>query len=527
MKNAVIYARFSSHRQDEQSIEGQLHVCYDYAAREGLTVVGEYIDRALTGRSDVRPGFQRMIEDSRKKAFQYVLVYKLDRFARNRYDSAVYKHKLKQFGVKVLSAMESIGDNPESIILEAVLEASAEYYSVDLAQKILRGRRESAMKGRFVGGTVPLGYKSHDGALSVDEAVAPHITWAFQAYADGTPKKEIIAELNRRGLRNRRGDPCTQSTLTRVFRSEKYVGVLEQDGIRIEGGCPALVERDVFDRVQKRLDLMRHAGAKNKAEVEYLLTGKLYCGHCGNAMVGVSGTGSSGRTWCYYQCKGRRGHACTKKHERRDLLERYIVEKTKTYILAPDRIRQIAESVVAEYDREFGDSPVAELEKRIAWLNRELEKLALASVDMPKALRQPLFDKAERYDAERQDLEIDLAKLRIAHNIRITAEEIEAWLRSFCDGDPEDEDYRRRMIDTFIQKVYVFDDRLAIYYNVRGGEDVTYTDMQDSFADAELPDGDDVCISGEMDHHLHQYPNPVIVYIKHTFGLLVWRGEDE
>ena len=102
---------------------------------------------------------------------------------------------------------------------------------------------------------------------------------------------------------------------------------------------------------------------------------------------------------------------------------------------------------MAEYDREFGDSPVAELEKRIAWLNRELEKLALASVDMPKALRQPLFDKAERYDAERQDLEIDLAKLRIAHNIRITAEEIEAWLRSFCEGDPEDEDYRRRMID--------------------------------------------------------------------------------
>ncbi len=135
MKNAVIYARFSSHAQNEQSIEGQLRICYEYAKREGLSVIEEYIDRALTGRSDDRPDFQRMISDARKKAFQYVIVYKLDRFTRNRYDSAIYKHKLKQCGVKVLSAMENIGDNPESIILEAVLEASAEYYSVDLSKK--------------------------------------------------------------------------------------------------------------------------------------------------------------------------------------------------------------------------------------------------------------------------------------------------------------------------------------------------------------------------------------------------------
>ena len=127
-RNAVIYARYSSHSQTEQSIEGQLRVCHEYAQREGFTIVGEYIDRAISGKTDDRPDFQRMISDSRKRAFQYVIVYKLDRFARNRYDSAVYKHKLKQNGVKVVSAMENIGDNPESIILEAVLEASAEYY---------------------------------------------------------------------------------------------------------------------------------------------------------------------------------------------------------------------------------------------------------------------------------------------------------------------------------------------------------------------------------------------------------------
>ena len=175
MKNAVIYARYSSHRQDEQSIEGQLHVCHEYAKRQGFTVVGEYIDRAISGRSDDRPQFQQMIDDSRKKAWQYVIVYKLDRFARNRYDSAIYKHKLKQNGVKLLSAMEQIGDNPESIILEAVLEASAEYYSLELAQKVRRGRRESAAKGKFVGGGVPLGYRSENGYLVLDESRAPYV----------------------------------------------------------------------------------------------------------------------------------------------------------------------------------------------------------------------------------------------------------------------------------------------------------------------------------------------------------------
>lgn len=171
-RNAVIYARYSSHSQTEQSIEGQLRVCHEYARREGFTIVGEYIDRAISGRTDDRPDFQRMISDSRKRAFQYVIVYKLDRFARNRYDSAVYKHKLKQNGVKVVSAMENIGDNPESIILEAVLEASAEYYSLELAQKIKRGMRESALKGQFCGGGIPFGYKSA-GGLSLTKQKPP------------------------------------------------------------------------------------------------------------------------------------------------------------------------------------------------------------------------------------------------------------------------------------------------------------------------------------------------------------------
>ena len=170
MKNAVIYARYSSTNQNEQSIDGQLRECRAFAEREGYTVIETYVDRALTGRNDNRPDFQRMIIDAKKRQFQYVIVYKLDRFARNRYDSAIYKHKLKQCGVKVISATENISDNPEGVILEAVLEASAEYYSLELSQKIKRGYRESMMKGNYIGGSVPLGYKVVNKKLVIDEA---------------------------------------------------------------------------------------------------------------------------------------------------------------------------------------------------------------------------------------------------------------------------------------------------------------------------------------------------------------------
>ena len=122
--NVVIYARYSSDRQTEQSIEGQLKECYEYARRNGYTVVGEYIDRAISGTTDHRPEFLRMIADGDKKLFQAVLVYQLDRFARNRYDSATYKAKLKKNGIRVLSARENISDDASGVLMEAVLDTA-------------------------------------------------------------------------------------------------------------------------------------------------------------------------------------------------------------------------------------------------------------------------------------------------------------------------------------------------------------------------------------------------------------------
>ena len=480
-RNAVIYARYSSHNQTEQSIEGQLRVCHEYAKREGYNVVGEYIDRAISGRTDGRPDFQRMIDDSRKGAFLYVIVYRLDRFTRNRYDSAIYKHKLKKNGVKVLSAMENIGDNPESVILEAVLEASAEYYSLELAQKVKRGMRESAMKGNSCGGVAPLGYKSDGKRLVIDETKAPYVKKAFEDYAAGIPKRQIINELNAAGLRNRNGKPYGNTALQVALQNEKYIGVVRWGDIVAEDACPALVDRETFDKVQARIKQNKRQAGKNKAKVEYLLTGKVFCGYCGETVTGVSGRGRHGDMHYYYCCHGRRTRSgCRKQHEKKDFLEWYVVEQTVQYVLTPERMQIIAAAVVAEYNKEFDSSKIKELEKQIARLDRELNSLVDTLIDVPKSARPRIYEKMETKEAQKADLEIDLSKLRIASKIRHTEEEIIAWLKMFCQGDLFDMEFRQRIIDTFINSIYIYDDKIVIFYNIRGGKQISYIDMLDA-----------------------------------------------
>ena len=206
--NVVIYARYSSHSQTEQSIEGQLHTCYEYAKNNGYLVVGEYIDRAQSGTTDSRAEFQRMIADSDKHTFEGVLVYQLDRFARNRYDSAINKAKLKKNGVRVISARENISDDASGILVEGVLESMAEYYSAELSQKIRRGMEINAQKCLANGSNPGLGYKvDSERRYYVDEEEAKIVREIFERYASGETVADIIRDLNRRKLTTSLGKP--------------------------------------------------------------------------------------------------------------------------------------------------------------------------------------------------------------------------------------------------------------------------------------------------------------------------------
>jgi hypothetical protein len=334
-----------------------------------------------------------------------------------------------------------------------------------------------------------------------DPLTAPTVKWALEAYADGTPKKEIIEEITRRGLKNRNGKPFAASGLQNIFKNEKYFGVLEQYGVRIEGGCPAMITQETFDIIQNRLKVNAHRGAKNKAENEYLLSGKVFCGLCGSPMQGVSGTGKLGTTYNYYQCFKRRRHECPKKHEKKGFLEWYVVEQTRDFVLTPERMERIAKGVIAEYQKEFDGAAVKKLESEINALYRKIKKITEIIIDLPKESAKSFIDELNILSAQKADMEIDLQKLKIASGIQYSEDDIKGWLKNFTIGDLLDPEFQRRLIDVFVNSVYVFDDKIVIYYNVHGAKQVSYLEMIDDVSTFLSDTGaDGVCISNGTGH---------------------------
>jgi DNA invertase Pin-like site-specific DNA recombinase len=274
-KRAVIYARYSSDKQTEQSIEGQVKVCREFADKMKISIIGEYIDRAMTGTNDNRPEFQRMLADSKNGLFNMILVYKLDRFSRDKYESVVHKRNLKNNGVKVQSATEMISDSPEGILLESVIEGYNQFYSAELSQKIKRGNRMNIEKGLWTGGNLTYGYKVIDKKVHIDEPKAEIVRKIFTNYANGKTKQEICKELNAMGIKTGAGLIWRVNSLQTVFMSnKKYTGIVEKQGEIFDNIYPRIIDNITFDRVQTMLAKKKKLSAKGKAKVEYELTGK-------------------------------------------------------------------------------------------------------------------------------------------------------------------------------------------------------------------------------------------------------------
>ena len=461
--DVVLYMRYSSDRQTEQSIEGQQRVCMEFCKRSGHNVVGKYVDRATSAFKDTekRTEFNRMIKDSDKQMWQGVVVYKLDRFARNRYDSATYKARLKKNGIKVISATENISDNPEGVILEAVLEGMAEFYSKELSQKISRGMRESAYKCHSIGGHIPLGYKIVEKKLVIDEPNAQIVREAFDLYANGATVAEICEKFNNQGYRTAKGAKFNKNSFKSMFRNEKYVGVYTYKEIRIEDGVPAIVDKNTFDIVQKRLKKNGEAPSRGKAKVDYILAQKLFCGHCGATMVGDSGTSRTGEVHNYYTCSNRkRFHSCDKKSIRKEVIERIVAEDAFA-LFTPERIEWIADMAIKGNQEDLENDEVIpalraeikELDKGISNLLKLVERGAESDT---LATRLTDLEKQKR-DAER--------RLMVAEDdyIILDRDLIIRWLSQFLDGDIEDEEFRRQIIDLLVNSVTVWDEPDGYY----------------------------------------------------------------
>ena len=247
---AVIYARYSSDSQCEESIEGQIRDCTAFAEKNGITILRHYIDRAYSAKTDNRSEFQSMIKDSGKRLFDMVIVWKLDRFARNRYDSARYKATLKKNGVKVVSATEVISEGAEGIILESVLECYAEYYSADLSEKVVRGMTDDALKCKFNGGTLPIGYViDAEQHFQIDPLTAPFVLETFKRYDSGETISSIMNWLNEQGLINTRGQKMTFNSVGHMLHNRRYIGEFQYRDVIVPDGIPVIVPQDLFDRV--------------------------------------------------------------------------------------------------------------------------------------------------------------------------------------------------------------------------------------------------------------------------------------
>ena len=366
---AVIYARYSSDSQREESIEGQIRECTEYAEKNGITILRHYIDRAFSAKTDNRPEFQNMICDSGKKLFDLVIVWKLDRFARNRYDSARYKAALKKNGIKVVSATEVISEGAEDIILESVLEGYAEYYSADLSEKVVRGMTDNALKCKFNGGTVSMGYViDEEQHFQIDPLTAPFVRESFERYADGASMTEIRDWLNKNHVTNTLGKSLTYNSVNHLLANRRYMGEFRYRDIVTPDGIPAIVPKDLFDRVQERLAKNKKAPARTKAEDEYLLTTKIFCGYCGAYLCGESGTGRNGTIHRYYKCVSvkKRRTECHKKPVKKSWIEDLVIRETMGVIMDDARVAAIVSKVMELQAQESSSLPLYERQLREA-----------------------------------------------------------------------------------------------------------------------------------------------------------------
>lgn len=474
--NIIIYARYSSHSQNETSIEGQLKVCREFASRNGYVIVGEYIDRALTGTLDKRPEFQRMVADSSKKFFQAVLVYQLDRFARNRYDSAIYKARLKKNGVRVLSAKENITDDASGVLMEAVLEGMAEYYSCELSQKVKRGLTIKAEKGLYNGGHIYLGYKVNpDNTYALDDNNAVIVRKIFEMYASGNTIFSINTCLKDNLQLKTKEGKFRNNYINRLLKNKRYTGVYIYKDIEIPGGMPRIISDELFNKVQMIMETNKKAPARTRATEEYLLTTKLFCGHCKDMMSGVGGTSKTGKVYHYYACNTAKKKLCNKKQVGKKYIEDKAVNKCRE-ILTDENIAKIASAVstVCEKDRENSDV------KRLQKLHKDNERKqanltqAVAECEI-EAVRKGLYVELNNLNTMRAELEKQIA-IEEAGLVKLTSPQIKFFLTHIRDGNADDIKYRKTLVTVLINAIYLYDDKITFILNV-GDKPVEITEQ--------------------------------------------------
>lgn len=456
MKKAVIYARYSSDSQTEQSIDGQLRVCNDYARNNDIVILDTYIDRAMTGTNDNRPDFQKMIKDSSKKEWEYVLVYKFDRFSRNKYETAMHKKTLKDNGVKVISAMEYIPDSPEAIILESMLEGYAEYYSAELSQKVRRGMNETRRKGNFTGGIIIYGYKVENHKVVIDEEKAEVIRFIFEQYANDVYVKDIIKALTEKGIFNK-GKPFAKNTIYNILKNEKYAGIYRYKDEIFDNIYPAIVPQEIYQKVRKKTDSNKYG--TRSVEVVYLLRHKIKCGYCGSPISAECGTAKNGETKRYYKCLGRKhNNGCKKTMVRKEVLEQYVIDNVIAEMSKPEIVNYITDKLLElqELNSE-SNATLKQLVKEQRQTENAINNIMTAIEN--GGTSNTAMKRLRELESQKEELEKQICIERAKSTFKLSRQDILDFYKQALEKEP------RMLINYLVKEIQLFDDKMVIIYN--------------------------------------------------------------
>ncbi len=464
MKTAVIYARYSSNSQTDQSIEGQLTVCQKYALDNGLHIVETYIDRAMTGTNDNRAAFQQMLADSEKNTkWEIVLVYALDRFGRNATEVAVNKQRLKKNGKTLISATQRTSvnidgsRNLDGILLENVYIGIAEYYSAELSEKILRGQKENRKKGFHCGGQIAYGYRSVDRKLHIIEEEAEAVRFIFDQYGHGVTVAKIIEQLTEKGYMHD-GAPFKPSCIYSILRNKNYAGVYEYKGELFTDIYPQIITVEAFEKVRARIDSNK-TGSRSVQTV-YLLRGKLRCGYCGQPISAESGTSRTREKKFYYKCHGRKKYknGCTKTTIKKELLEEFVVEFIIGELKRCENIESAVNTIMSLQEKYLRDNPTLNI------LKKEKKQIDTALNNLMRAIEQGIISNTTTKrlrELEEQQVELE-RKILIEESkqaVLLDREQIESYYIKALTSDPE------RIINTVIREIVLYNDKIEIYLN--------------------------------------------------------------
>ena len=511
--NGVIYARFSSDHQREESIEGQIRICKDYAAKHGITIINEYVDRAISGKTDKRPAFQKMIADSETKLFQVVIVYALDRFARNGKQSAIYENILNLNGVQLQSATENINGAPSSIILKAVLQGVAEYYSAELATKITRGMTENALKGKWTSGIIPFGYTRDENKYLIPHPInAAYVQEIFKLFLQDTRLVDIAAYLNDHGIRTSYGTEFNKSSFHSILTNRIYIGEFRWKNVVKENSVPALVDLDLFLKVQKLLEIRKRTKMKARTSDTYLLPPKIFCAHCNGPMVGMCGTSKTKDRHYYYICSNKhRNKSCDMPNISKVDVESILIKYLTDLLSKKENITAIARNAMSAQNLEQESEEMARLQSQKKELQKKVDN-CLTAIEKG-IMSDALTNRLKESESALQLIQTKIAEQSVnLHAAMLSEAQIVFFLTKMGEDLKESTDTSiRAVIRSLVRAVFVEYKKDSDEYIITAQFNYATTNSINSIEEFRVRKKD------TMVNHNREVTNPSIIYYSNYF----------